>query len=808
MSTKTAVNAIACAPGMLPGGPVRTRFFDGMFLTQADLENEQRYWRLKRRLTNRALGEGVVWGLKLGWNPNTRSFALSPGYALDCCGNDLVVECPVEISERDLWSRADPALRTTTGGAAVQPAPLDHVEARSPDLRQACVVLQYTECPEDARPVHRDACAGPTGYCEPSRIRESARLLLVPPPTAPPPSPPELFLKELEDLRASITDPAIRDLLFPPQPVPPVTATTDLPLTVRVTTPGTPAASREVVFPASGTRTGATIAASQTPATDRRTGVVTFQLLPAPAWQFVGGRVTDQGRTVETVTPPAAPSMFWSLDVALPANLTATSAHFDFVIDDVELGPSMGSTATGRVRAHITGTVLVTAPAGSATLQVEVSQLAVTVDSATGFGDVTPPGCLRELVPWGWTVAPAQGARLARTLLLSGIYGALSELVARQSRYRTVASYLYAIAWYALFGVNATAAVPDALKTQLTQLILKLYQRWCSGLAYPGPRCSDEHHGVYLGCAEIDRRGAIVRFDMWEHRRYVLTGPVVNHWLGQFAIAPVDVIVGRFAQALCCLSGLGPIALPTRGDDLTPGMGRADDRFHVGTVESVGTFAQGHKTTASWVPLEVLAANFAAAMRTSGERVDRYRVYASVIEDGGRVAIAVPDGQASKPRAGRIHGDVVDLLRRGQVRARERGRDAVGDFTERLLMAAPVTALLGSDATPEMRKLATVASARGTHLADVAISGRAALLPHADPAAGDARDAAAELVDLAEWSVDRIATSTVEKLGPDLDRASFAKPEVERVLVELVGKALPQLEPGLVSAAARATAAG
>ena len=112
MSAKTAVNAIACAPGTLPGGPVRTRFFDGMFLTQADLENEQRYWRLKRRLTNRALGEGVVWGLKLGWNRDRRAFTLSPGYALDCCGNDLVVECPVELTERELWTRADPALRS------------------------------------------------------------------------------------------------------------------------------------------------------------------------------------------------------------------------------------------------------------------------------------------------------------------------------------------------------------------------------------------------------------------------------------------------------------------------------------------------------------------------------------------------------------------------------------------------------------------------------------------------------------------------------------------------------------------------
>ena len=179
MSSKTATNAIACPPGTLSGGPVRTRFFDGMFLTQADLETEQRYWRLKRRLTNRALGDGVVWGLRLDWKCSKRSFALTPGYALDCCGNDLVVECPIELSEAQLWQRADPSLRP---GNVVQPVPETgepQPAADDDNLRHACVVLQYVECAEEARPVHRDACAGPTGYCEPSRVRESVRLLLV-----------------------------------------------------------------------------------------------------------------------------------------------------------------------------------------------------------------------------------------------------------------------------------------------------------------------------------------------------------------------------------------------------------------------------------------------------------------------------------------------------------------------------------------------------------------------------------------------------------------------------------------------------
>lgn len=154
-----------CIPGALRGGLTRTRFYDGMFLTQADLENEQLYWRMKRRLTNRALGHGVVWGLRLEIDQTGR-LRLSPGYALDCCGNDLVVECPVETTIKELWDRADPEVKKGSDAARVI---------------HACIMLEYVECPEQIRPVHRDACNPGGGGCEPSRIRETTRLVLVRP---------------------------------------------------------------------------------------------------------------------------------------------------------------------------------------------------------------------------------------------------------------------------------------------------------------------------------------------------------------------------------------------------------------------------------------------------------------------------------------------------------------------------------------------------------------------------------------------------------------------------------------------------
>src|SRR5436305_2247703 len=103
-ASTAAPTSAACVQGALPGGLVRTRWFDGMFLCQKDLEGDQRYFRMKRMFTNRALGVGVVWGLRLRRDATGSAprYVLSPGYALDCCGNDLVVQQQVEVREGDL----------------------------------------------------------------------------------------------------------------------------------------------------------------------------------------------------------------------------------------------------------------------------------------------------------------------------------------------------------------------------------------------------------------------------------------------------------------------------------------------------------------------------------------------------------------------------------------------------------------------------------------------------------------------------------------------------------------------------------
>jgi hypothetical protein len=533
--------------------------------------------------------------------------------------------------------------------------------------------------------------------------------------------------------------------------------------------------------------------------------VVTFQLLPSSGWQLVGGRVLDQGRTVESVTPPASPSMYWALDVALPPGVASTTTRFEFVLDGLEMGPVMGTAATGRLAARVSG--LVRVQAVTAGLQVQVTELQLITERAEGFPATAEGGCLRELLPWGWTVDPADGARIARTLLLSGIYAMLSELVARNSRYQLAASYLYAIAWYALFGVNPTAPVPDALKRQLTALITRLYERWCNGLVYPGPRCSDEHHGIYLGCVVLNRDGSLRSLDGWQHRRHVLTGPLIEHWMAQSGIAPLDVIVGRFARALCCLSGVQPIALPTRPDDLQPGLGRASERFHVGNNVSVLRYAEAYKTAPTWVPLEQFAARFVEAMRAGDGRQDGFRVYATVVEDGGRVAVAVPEGRRATPeQPGAIRGTAAAALRRSQPVAPERARVVTAEYTERVLATAPVSAVVTGEPGPELQELLSLLGKRGVTAADLVGSDAAALASMAAADPRTFRDTAAELIEMAETSVERIALTTLEALGRSVDRATLADPGRQKRLTEALIEVQPNLEPQLVVAAAEATA--
>jgi hypothetical protein len=209
----------------------RPRFFCGQLLTDRDLDAAQRYVIEKNKLHNRYLyGAGVVCGLGVHCGRCCDCcVTVQPGYAIDCCGNDIVVCEPTTFDvcghiDR-CFCRADPCL-----GTRAKPEDCDDRQPRT-----YLLVISYAETPHDPVTAFgvgaRCGCGGdcgcgggcggncgcgggghagkggcgcgrtkpkaPTrGRCEPSRIHEGFRLSLVPQPKTVTKIPP--FAKNLD----------------------------------------------------------------------------------------------------------------------------------------------------------------------------------------------------------------------------------------------------------------------------------------------------------------------------------------------------------------------------------------------------------------------------------------------------------------------------------------------------------------------------------------------------------------------------------------------------------------------------------
>jgi hypothetical protein len=148
---------------------VRPRFFGGMLLTEDDLQAIDEYTLAKRRLTNRHMfGPGVVCGLEVDCDPCKPGWlTVSPGYALDCCGNDIVVGCPEKLDALALLSE----LRRRCGADCGDPCD------KQPRTNYLLVVTYDEQLSDAVAPYAQDDCA--VGDCDFSRVRESYRFELV-----------------------------------------------------------------------------------------------------------------------------------------------------------------------------------------------------------------------------------------------------------------------------------------------------------------------------------------------------------------------------------------------------------------------------------------------------------------------------------------------------------------------------------------------------------------------------------------------------------------------------------------------------
>jgi hypothetical protein len=173
-------------------GYVRPRFFAGQLLTEDDLRSLDDYVVAKNRLHMRDLfGAGVVCGLTVTCEPcGGGKVIVNPGYALDCCGNDIVVSCPQTLDinlmirefllkTRGGYDCSDPCVTVSPTGSRQTPATKDPPTPRS---RRYCLYVDY--CEELTEPVAPYVVNDPCGAtsCEPTRVREGFRFELRCPP--------------------------------------------------------------------------------------------------------------------------------------------------------------------------------------------------------------------------------------------------------------------------------------------------------------------------------------------------------------------------------------------------------------------------------------------------------------------------------------------------------------------------------------------------------------------------------------------------------------------------------------------------
>jgi len=153
---KSFQNCPACQYGPF----VRNNYFTGKLLVERDFTEETRFHMEKMRHHEQLLhGTGVVCGLKVKPHPNAacrdRFICIEPGFAVDCCGHDIIVredEC-IDILQL-------PEIKALQAQNDQQPHQL-----------QICV--RFRECPTEDIPVLYDDCGCDDTRCAPNRILES-----------------------------------------------------------------------------------------------------------------------------------------------------------------------------------------------------------------------------------------------------------------------------------------------------------------------------------------------------------------------------------------------------------------------------------------------------------------------------------------------------------------------------------------------------------------------------------------------------------------------------------------------------------
>ncbi len=126
----------------------RPRYFAGQLLTEAELNSEQAYALAKNRLHNRYLhGPGVVCGLPVVCHPYDGWVTVKQGYAIDPCGNDIIV---CEDHDFDVIKAIQQCRATYRRHTAYEPWRGEQTQ-QAPEVEENwCLTIAYEE--KEARP--------------------------------------------------------------------------------------------------------------------------------------------------------------------------------------------------------------------------------------------------------------------------------------------------------------------------------------------------------------------------------------------------------------------------------------------------------------------------------------------------------------------------------------------------------------------------------------------------------------------------------------------------------------------------------
>jgi hypothetical protein len=153
----------------------RPSYFCGQLLSDTDLTLEETYFREKNKLYHRTLdGFGVVCGLRMKCDCHCKGhITIGDGFAIDCCGNDLVI-CQPESFDVIAELRKKKWLIEPPEGCCEE----KEFRERERDChsRQCFYIgICYSEEPIDYVTPYTTECSPGPGPCQPTRVREGVR---------------------------------------------------------------------------------------------------------------------------------------------------------------------------------------------------------------------------------------------------------------------------------------------------------------------------------------------------------------------------------------------------------------------------------------------------------------------------------------------------------------------------------------------------------------------------------------------------------------------------------------------------------